>query len=335
MWKMETETHLARTIETVGKDARYDSQVKKLLANKAILAWVLKTCTEEFQGYSPNQIAECIEGTPDVAAKAVHAIDPDADENLLESDHSIEGTNTEDVSLKEQKVYYDIRFNARVPGDAESIQLIINIEAQMKLSPGYSIERRAIYYCCRLISAQYGSVFTHSEYGKIRKVYSIWFCMNSDKEQCNTIKKISLSETPLYGEPERGGRDVDLLQAVMVNLGDADSLVDSQILRLMNVLLSAQMSAQEKKEIMQEEFHIAMTAKLEREVSEMCNLSVGVYNEGLEEGRKEGRVEGILGSIEFLRELEVEDSRIVDKIMRKYQLTREEAERYVYPQARS
>ena len=213
----------------------------------------------------------------------------------------------------------------------------------MKLSPGYSIERRAIYYCCRLISAQYGSVFTHSEYGKIRKVYSIWFCMNSDKEQGNTIKKISLSETPLYGEPERGGRDVDLLQAVMVNLGDADSLVDSQILRLMNVLLSAQMSAQEKKEIMQEEFHIAMTAKLEREVSEMCNLSVGVYNEGLEEGRKEGleegrkegRAEGILGSIEFLRELEVEDSRIVDKIMRKYQLTREEAERYVYPQARS
>ncbi len=34
MWKMETETHLARTIGTVGKDARYDAQVKKLLANK-------------------------------------------------------------------------------------------------------------------------------------------------------------------------------------------------------------------------------------------------------------------------------------------------------------
>lgn len=99
----------------------------------------------------------------------------DADERLelIDSDKSISGGNTEDNSLKEQTIYYDIRLNARTPGEKRSIQLIINIEAQLDTAPGYPIEKRAIYYCCRLISGQYGTVFSHSEYGKIRKVYSI------------------------------------------------------------------------------------------------------------------------------------------------------------------
>ena len=40
----------------------------------------------------------------------------------------------------------------------------------------YPLTKRAIYYCSRMISAQHGPIFTKSEYGKIRKVYSIWIC---------------------------------------------------------------------------------------------------------------------------------------------------------------
>ena len=52
------------------------------------------------------------------------------------------------------------------------IELIINREVQLDSSPGYPIEKRAVYYCSRLISAQYGTIFAHSEYQKLRKVYS-------------------------------------------------------------------------------------------------------------------------------------------------------------------
>lgn len=49
-----------------------------------------------------------------------------------------------------------------------------------------------------------------------------------------------------------------------------------------------------------------MTRKLEREVSELCNLSKNVEEEGirkgLKEGRKEGLKEGILTSIQNLME---------------------------------
>ncbi len=61
----------------------------------------------------------------------------------------------------------------------------------------------------------------------------------------------------------------------------------------MEVLLSSTRSGSEKKKILEEEFGVAMSEELEREVLEVCNLSQGVRAEGREEGRQEGRIEGI------------------------------------------
>lgn len=129
---MENEqTLLARQIDSAGDQAEYDSQVKNLLANKAILAWILKTCTEEFAQYTPEEIMPCIEGDPEISRKAVHAVDLDSDqrEKLLPGDSKVEGRNTEDNNGKDQTVYYDIRLNA-CTRDETPISLIINIEAQ-------------------------------------------------------------------------------------------------------------------------------------------------------------------------------------------------------------
>ena len=56
----------------------------------------------------------------------------------------------------------------------------------------------------------------------------------------------------------------------------------------------------------QEEFNIKMTQELEREVSEMCNLSERVEQKGIEKGIAKGRtygiVEGIATSIRNLME---------------------------------
>ena len=49
----------------------------------------------------------------------------------------------------------------------------------------------------------------------------------------------------------------------------------------------------EKKQILQDEFHIPMTQEMDREVSFMCNLSQGVWNEGRESGFEDGIVSSI------------------------------------------
>lgn len=88
------------------------------------------------------------------------------------------------------------------------------------------IVKRNLYYCCRLVSSQYGTEFTNSHYEKIKKIYSIFICMNPPNYRKNTINQYSI----------------------------------------------------------QEEFNIKMTQKLEREVSEMCNLSEGVEQKGIAKG---------------------------------------------------
>ena len=76
---------------------------------------------------------------------------------------------------------------------------------------------------------------------------------------------------------------------------------------------------------MKKKFHIAMTTELESEVSELCNLSQGIYNEGINAGLDQG----IIGAVELLREDGHDDQTIIKRIMSKYHLTLEAAKKYV------
>ena len=326
---MNTETQLARMIRVTKDKARYDSQVKKLLANRAILAWILKTCTEEFAPYSPREIEDCILGEPVISRQPVYPDEPAGEESYLDGDAILTGENTEDNTIREGTIYYDIRLDACAPGKNQPIELIINIEAQLDPSPGYPIEKRSVYYCSRLISGQYGTVFSHGEYRKIRKVYSIWFCLDPPKKRRNTIKKITLGETAVYGEPDTSGKDSDLMEAVIVNLGEGQKYVDNPILRLMNVLLAGEVDIQKKQRVMEKEFHIAMTREMKTEVENLCNLSEGIYNKGYRIGVEQGIELGIEGAVDILREAGFEDCQIIERIRKRYDLTMEEAEKYV------
>lgn len=64
-----------------------------------------------------------------------------------------------------------------------------------------------------------------------------------------------------------------------------------------------------------------MTMELESEVSELCNLSQGIYNEGLDKG--------IEGAVALLRKAGLEDKVIVENIMEQYHLPLEVAQKYV------
>jgi hypothetical protein len=78
--------------------------------------------------------------------------------------------------------------------------------------------------------------------------------------------------------------DYDLMEVVVLNLGDASQKNNREILDLLNVLFSATTPPEEKKKILKNDFHIAMTEEFESEVQRMCDLSKGVYNEGVRQG---------------------------------------------------
>ena len=85
----------------------------------------------------------------------------------------------------------------------------------------------------------------------------------------------------------------DLLTVVMICLGHAGDDNYTGILKLLDVLLSSEKEAEEKKKILQEDFDIAMTKTLESEVSAMCNLSKGVEERGIAIGLERGMERGL------------------------------------------
>ena len=274
------ENQLAHTIDQTEYDSRYDRTAKKLLANKQILAQIMKGCVNEYSDCPVDDIVEkYIEGTPEVGSVGVHVDDTNRPKK---STDVIKGSNNEDSTLTEGTLFYDVRFDAIAPKSADSaeqeevIRLIINVEAQTKFKPGYPLTKRAIYYCSRMISAQHGPIFTKSEYGKIRKVYSIWICMNPPKSRENTITQYYIAEKSLVGHVTEKVENYDLMSAVMICLGKPDSENYHGVLKLLNVLLSSETTPKEKERILHDDFDIEMTQNLEREVSLMCNLSQGI-----------------------------------------------------------
>ena len=133
------QTGLAESIDASSNRSQLDAVAKKLVRHKIILTEILKECVEEFSDYDVKYIEKhCIVG--DVKMDEVSV-----DQDVLDADERVTGAETEDTSDKEGTVRYDLVFDAQVPKTREIIRLIINVEIQVKIDPGYPLISRAIY----------------------------------------------------------------------------------------------------------------------------------------------------------------------------------------------
>ena len=292
---MERNTPIAEDIHATSDNAKLDASCKRLLSEKNILAWIMKSCLEEYRDFDVEEICEkYIEGEPQITKTAVY---PDEEAGGGEQ---IKGEKTEDNTIREGTITYDIRFYAIVPGTEENIKLILNVEAQNEFYPGYPLIKRGIYYCSRMVSSQYGVEFVDSHYERIRKVYSIWICASPPKYRENTIARYFIQEENLVGKVTEKKENYDLLTVVMICLGHSGDDNYAGILKLLDVLLSSEKQPEEKKQILQDDFGIKMTKTLESEVQDLCNLSKGVEEKGIAIGIELEREAGTLRSIKNL-----------------------------------
>ena len=281
---MERQTALAEAIDTVADKAKYDRCAKKLLSFKAIDAWILKTCVKEFSLFSVDYISEhCMSGEVEISEHAVHQDELNRGQRI-NSDEQVTKMNSESSSINEGTVYYDVRFNAIAPENGESITLIINLEIQTDDKPGYELVTRGTYYCARMISEQHGTVFTGDHYEKIQKVYSIWICPSTPDCRKNGMFRYHTIEDPVFGDAYVKKENYDLMEVVILNLGEPDYEADCGILNLLNTLFSPTVLPDEKKKVLSEKYNIAMTAELESEVQRMCNLGTAIENKARDEG---------------------------------------------------
>lgn len=277
-------------LQTEGK--KYDAAVKKLLANKRILAKILKECVEEFKDCSLEDIEKkYIEGEPRIQSVGVM---PD-DSNIYKENAKplIDGKNTEDSSVKEGKVTYDVLFDAYAPDGSGMIKLIINLEGQRNPDPGYPLIKRAIYYVSRLISAQHGREFVNSQYQKIKKVYSIWICLAPKEGKENTATTYKIQEETVLGNNKEKVENYDLMNIAIINIDKNTDDLNNNIIGFLSTILSDSLKAEEIIRILNEDFNIQTTKNMQKEVDNMCDLSKGLFLKGKAEGKAEEKLKTI------------------------------------------
>jgi len=282
MLQQKIDTGLTNDIEFSDQQKMYDETCKRILSNKMILGWLMKECIWEYQDKEVKEIANIyIEGTPVVGDVKVFG------------GEKIRGLPTEAIGGNNGKIFYDIRYRAVVPKDDDLIELIVNVEAQNQYHVGYPLVKRGGFYSCQMIANQYGTEFETINYNEIKKVYSIWICRDVPKVLENAITCYEMSERNIVGNVKEVKSNYDLISVVMVYLGQANNQKQSNLLSLLNQLLSEELKAEDKLAILERDYQIPRTKKLEGEIQYMCNLSNGLVEKGIYKGVAQGIKQGI------------------------------------------
>ena len=255
-------------------EPRYDQSAKNILSDKSILAHILKSTVSEFKDASIEDIANVyIEGTPEVSQIPVNQDKTNA------VTKKIQGDRNEESSPTEGWVTFDILFHAKAPESGDLITLIINVEAQKTQRAstlGYDILKRALYYVSRIISSQKEREFEGSDYNKIKKVYSIFICMDSPNGQ-SAINRYRMKEEHLLHRYKANQKSYDLLNVVMIYL--SDEKVRNRLIGLLQLLFRKEnMSGDERNEILKEKYNMHLTEEQREELNTMCNLSEGIVD---------------------------------------------------------
>ena len=270
-------TEIANAVNAAGDKAQYDTRVKRLLAQKSILAHILVKTVDEFKGMKPEDVVKYIEGEPSIS---VVPVEPGLS-NMEKTDAAgqrIVGLNTENAEINEGLVRFDIIFYVRMKNGLS--QIIVNIEAQKDEPTEYKILNRAIFYVSRLISSQKERDFVNTNYDDIKQVFSIWICMNMDD---NSLSHIHLTKDEML-KPCNWKGNLDLLNIVLIGITNEIPEHDEkyEMHRLIGALLSSELKEQEKLDIIEHEYNIPISQEFREDVRIMCNLSTGIEERATE-----------------------------------------------------
>ena len=198
---------------------------------------------------NPKDVVPYIEGEPFIS---VVPVEPGLTNTETEkAGKRIVGLNTENSEINEGLIRFDIIFYVRMKDGIS--QIIINLETQKDEPTGYHILNRAFFYVSRLISSQKERDFVKINYNDIKRVFSIWICMNMKE---NSMDYIHLTDDKLLGSyPWKGG--LNLLNIILIGVSNELPKHDDryELHRLLSVLLSMELSADDKLEIMEKDLY--------------------------------------------------------------------------------
>lgn len=298
--RIKQSTNLSESLDLVGQFAEYDEAIKEILADKQVLAYILKYSLFEFLDYSIEEIMDSLD-TPVISGARV------------EPGHTklnrIKRDSEEDSVYGEGKIFFDIKFSAYIKvknfkiensekdenendikEETKVIKFLMNVEAQKSTKAsklGYQIDNRIVFYLSRMVSSQKEVEFTNSDYDNIKHVRSIWICLDGEDDE-DSINRISLQQEAIFGK-EMKLNNLDKVASVIIRLRKNRDVVTSKnmLIAMLEELLKREDVEIKKKNL--EKFGFQMSKEVERSSNIMCNLAEGVYESGIEKGIEKGK----------------------------------------------
>ena len=196
-------------------------------------------------------------------------------EELKKTVRAVQGMEQYDESVKQVLAHKIILAN-----------ILVNIEAQKDEPSSYYIQNRAVFYACRMVSSQKERDFTGMNYNDIKKVYTIWICMNQKE---NSLNYLHLTNEKLMGKTaiEKAG---DLIHIIL--LGLAKNLPpyteENKLHRLLGALFTNELTADEKISIIESEYNIEAKNELRKDVRKVSGLGESLVESAAEEAWEQG-----------------------------------------------
>ena len=121
------------------------------------------------------------------------------------------------------------------------------------------------------------------------------------RKNLNSINIYSVKEDSFIGEHVEPVNNYDLLTVVMIYTAKDFMNLQDDVIKMLSVLLSRNLDAQERMNILEKDFNIAMTEEVKQEVDEMCNLSKGIREEGEAIGELKERLKNVNALMDSLK----------------------------------
>ncbi len=274
---------LAKAVQLSESMEQYDGYARNLLSYKELIAVILKAVGHEFREMSIEEIKDSIDADPEIETGR------------------IVGGGEEELFPWGAIVRYDIKFTVHIKNYG-NLKLYVNLEAQKSYYPGYDLVTRGVCYAATLLSGQLEKEIESGDYDQLKKVYSIWICMNAPEKDANTVTEYRILPKDVYGRLGEYGR-YDLVSVIMIRLPNHEPEEAAQepvekMLAALYTIFKAQKAPEEKCKELKYRYGIQVSTEFEKEVTTMCNFSEAILEQGIEQGIEQGDLRAIRKMLE-------------------------------------
>ena len=119
------------------------------------------------------------------------------------------------------------------------------------------------------------------------------------RRMINMPNACSHNEHHILHEYKANHADYDLISIITIYLGEEQPPDEDWLIRFLRLLFKdTRTPAMRKKQLLKDEFDMDTTTDIEEEMKTMCNLSTGIYEQGMERGIAQGMERGIAQGME-------------------------------------